>query len=79
MFRDIPRDETAAMLGTNAAEVYGFDVEALRPLVDRIGPTPDELGQDEDPTAKWADAKRAGRPWLTGVETWPTASAPGPA
>jgi len=24
VFRDIPRDETAAMLGTNAAEVYGF-------------------------------------------------------
>jgi len=22
-------------------------------------------------------AKRAGRPWLTGVETWPTAAAPG--
>jgi predicted TIM-barrel fold metal-dependent hydrolase len=77
VFCDIPRDETAAMLGTNAAEVYGFDVGALRPLVDRIGPTPDELGQDEDPTAKWADAKRAGRPWLTGVETWPTATAPG--
>ena len=75
VFRDI-RDETAAMLGTNAADVYGFDVGALRPLVDRIGPTPDELGQDEDPTAKWADAKR-GRPWLTGVETWPTATTPG--
>jgi predicted TIM-barrel fold metal-dependent hydrolase len=78
VFRDIPRDETAAMLGTNAAEVYGFDVGALRPLADRIGPTPDELGQDQDPTAKWADAKRAGRPWLTGVETWPTATATGP-
>jgi predicted TIM-barrel fold metal-dependent hydrolase len=77
VFCDIPRDETAAMLGTNAAEVYGFDVGALRPLADRIGPTPDGLGQDEDPTAKWADAKRAGRPWLTGVETWPTATAPG--
>ena len=32
--------------GGNAAEVYGFDVDALRPLADRIGPTPDELGQD---------------------------------
>ena len=60
--------------GGNAAEVYGFDVEALRPLVERIGPTPEELGQDDDPTAKWADAKRAGRPWLTGIETWPTAT-----
>ena len=75
VFCDIPHDETAAMLGTNAAEVYGFDADALQPLVDRIGPTPDELGQTEDPTAKWADAKRAGRPWLTGIETWPTATA----
>ena len=45
-FCDIPVDETAAMLGGNAAEVYGFDVDALRPLADRIGPTPEELGQD---------------------------------
>jgi predicted TIM-barrel fold metal-dependent hydrolase len=77
VFRDIPRDETTAMLGTNAAAVYAFDIGALRPLADRIGPTPDELGQDHDPTAKWADARRAGRPWLTGIETWPTANAPG--
>ena len=74
VFCDIPRDETAAILGGNAAEVYGFDVATLRPLVDRIGPTPDELGQHDDPTAKWADAKRAGRPWRTGIETWPTAT-----
>ncbi len=74
MFRDIPRDETAAILGGNAAEVYGFDAAALQPLVDRIGPTPDELGQHGDAEAKWADAKRAGRPWLTGIETWPTAT-----
>ena len=58
VFCDIPRDETAAMLGDNAAEVYGFDTAALQPLVDRIGPTPDELGQADDPTAKWAAAKR---------------------
>ena len=76
VFCDIPTDETAAILGGNAAEIYGFDTEALATLVDRIGPTPAELGQDHDPTAKWADAKRAGRPWLTGIETWPTATPP---
>jgi hypothetical protein len=27
------------MLGGNAAEVYRFDVEKLRPLVARIGPS----------------------------------------
>lgn len=73
-FCDVPRDETAAMLGGNAAEVYGFDVAALQPLVDRIGPTPEELGQTEDPTDKWAAARVAGRPWITGIETWPTAA-----
>ena len=44
-FWDIPVDETQAILGGNAAEVYRFDADALAPLVDRIGPTPDELGQ----------------------------------
>ena len=34
-FGDIPVDETAAILGANAAEFYGFDVDALRPLADR--------------------------------------------
>ncbi|MCU0270053.1 MAG: amidohydrolase, partial [Acidimicrobiales bacterium] len=68
-FWDIPVEETAAMLGGNAAEVYGFDAAALQPLVDRIGPTPEELGQREDHSAKWAVLKEAGRPWLTGVET----------
>ncbi len=74
VFCDIPRDETAAMLGLNCAEIFGFDVEALQPLVDRIGPTPEELGQTEDHTAKWAAAKEAGRHWLTGIETWPTST-----
>ena len=37
-FRDVPRDELAAMLGGNAARVYGFDSEKLAPLVARIGP-----------------------------------------
>ncbi len=63
-----------AMLGCNAAEVYGFDVDALRPLADQIGPTPDELGQTGDDLAKWDPLRAAGRPWLTGVEALPPAS-----
>ena len=31
-------DETAKMLGGNAAEFYGVDTEKLAPLVARIGP-----------------------------------------
>jgi predicted TIM-barrel fold metal-dependent hydrolase len=37
-FRGLPEDEIAAMLGSNAARVYGFDVEKLAPHVSRIGP-----------------------------------------
>jgi len=37
-FRGVPEDELAAILGGNAARVYGFDVEKLAPLAARIGP-----------------------------------------
>jgi predicted TIM-barrel fold metal-dependent hydrolase len=37
-FRGLPEPEVAAMLGGNAARVYGFDAEKLAPLVARIGP-----------------------------------------
>lgn len=37
-FRGLPEHELAAMLGANAARLYGFDTEKLRPLVARIGP-----------------------------------------
>ena len=42
-FRDVPEEETRRMLGENAAKVYNLDVDALRPLVDKIGPTIDEV------------------------------------
>jgi len=37
----LPEDEIAAMLGGNAAAFYDFDVEALKPLVQKIGPEKD--------------------------------------
>ena len=37
-FRGLPDAEIEAMLGGNAARVYGFDVEKLAPLAARIGP-----------------------------------------
>jgi predicted TIM-barrel fold metal-dependent hydrolase len=37
-FHDVDPDETRRMLGANAAELYGVDVAALAPLVERIGP-----------------------------------------
>jgi predicted TIM-barrel fold metal-dependent hydrolase len=45
-FRDVPVDDTADMLGGTAANVYGFDLEALLPIAAKIGPSPDLLGQD---------------------------------
>jgi predicted TIM-barrel fold metal-dependent hydrolase len=72
-FHDMPIDETRRMVGLAAAEVFGFDVAALRAHADRIGPTPEEFGQvtPEDPTGqrlveKWATTKAVGRHWLTG-------------
>jgi predicted TIM-barrel fold metal-dependent hydrolase len=69
-FCDIPIDETAAMLGTNAADVYNFDAAALAPLADRIGPTPEELGQEGQDLSKWEPLAKAGRPWLTGIDVY---------
>ncbi len=67
-FFDIPIDETQQILGSNAAECYHFDPEALRPLAEQFGPTPAELGQSGVDLHKWADLAAAGRPWLTGKE-----------
>jgi hypothetical protein len=67
-FHDIPVDETQQILGLNAAELYGFDEKALRPLADQVGPTPDELGQVDQDLSKWESLRAAGRPWLSGAE-----------
>jgi predicted TIM-barrel fold metal-dependent hydrolase len=45
-FRDLPEDETRQILGLNAAELYSLDLEKLQPLVDEIGPTPEEVHGD---------------------------------
>jgi predicted TIM-barrel fold metal-dependent hydrolase len=42
-FRDVPEDETAQILGGNAAGVYKVDVDALGDIVAKIGPTTDEV------------------------------------
>jgi predicted TIM-barrel fold metal-dependent hydrolase len=42
-FAGIPEIEVRAILGGNAAGLYGFDLAALQPIVDRIGPTVAEV------------------------------------
>ena len=66
LYHDIPIDEARQMLGLNAAEIYQFDVDALRARAEEIGPTPTELGQVDDAAnvAAWQHAKERGRFWL---------------
>ena len=60
-FGGIPVEDARKLLGETAARCYGFDLDALRPIAERIGPTPADLGQDPavrtDPeevrTARW--------------------------
>ncbi|MGA1717173.1 MAG: amidohydrolase, partial [Ilumatobacteraceae bacterium] len=37
-FGPVPVDETAMMVGGNAARLYGFDLDALAPLAAQYGP-----------------------------------------
>jgi len=60
-FADVPVEDTRKLLGETAARCYGFDLDGLRPVAERVGPTPADLGQDvtlrTDPeavrTARW--------------------------
>lgn len=53
-FADVPERERRMLFGENAASLYGFDLDALRPLAELYGPTPDQvsapLSRDEIPT-----------------------------
>ena len=42
-FAGVDPDEVAAMVGGNAAAVYGFDLDALAPVAARVGPSVDEV------------------------------------
>ena len=47
-FAGVPEPEVRAMLGGNAAAVYGFDVARLAPLAEQFGPTVDEVAAGLD-------------------------------
>jgi hypothetical protein len=42
-FHDVDPAQVRAILGENAARLYGFDLEKLAPLASRFGPTPEEV------------------------------------
>ncbi len=60
-FGAMPVDDTARLLGLTAASVYGFDLDELAPIAARIGPTPEQLGQD--PTLRSDPAARQAARW----------------
>jgi predicted TIM-barrel fold metal-dependent hydrolase len=45
-FKGIPIEETRTILTDTAAELYGFDVEALQPIANEVCPTVEELVGD---------------------------------
>ena len=59
-FHDVAPAEVRAMLGENAARLYGFDLARLAPLAARFGPTPAEvavpLAPDEMPQGTMSSA-----------------------
>jgi predicted TIM-barrel fold metal-dependent hydrolase len=44
-FAGIDHDEVQAMVGHNAARTYGFDLDALRPIADEIGPLVSDIDE----------------------------------
>jgi hypothetical protein len=66
-FAGIDPVEVQAMLGGNAARLFGFDLEALRPAAARVGPTHDEINRPIGPGEIPAEATRC--PAFAGVTT----------
>ncbi len=42
-FNGVPIEDVRTILQDNPAKLYGFDVEALRPIADEVCPTIEEL------------------------------------
>jgi predicted TIM-barrel fold metal-dependent hydrolase len=47
-FAGVPESECRAMLGGNAAALYGFDIDMLAPIAERVGPTVSEIATPLD-------------------------------
>jgi predicted TIM-barrel fold metal-dependent hydrolase len=58
-FNDVPINDARLMLGLTAARCYGFDLDVLRPVADKIGPTPHDLGQNPARVASPEELARA--------------------
>jgi len=47
-FAGVPADDLRPMLGENAARLYGFDIDHLRSVAERVGPTVDTVAEPID-------------------------------
>jgi hypothetical protein len=45
-FGALPEEETRAILGANAARVYGFDIQKLAPVAAKVGPRLEDITGD---------------------------------
>jgi len=57
-FAGVLHEEIAAMLGRNAASVYGFDLDFLGSIADRVGPKVEEIDEVLQPGSLPADAEK---------------------
>ena len=62
-FQDVSIEDTRRLLGLNAVECYGLDLEALTSIAGKIAPTPSQLNQDPDLRTP-PGAKRTARWWF---------------
>jgi predicted TIM-barrel fold metal-dependent hydrolase len=69
-FAGLPEDEVRLMLGSTAANVYGFDLDVLQPVADRVGPTVDEVNTPlrKDEVPRYPDQSVC--PTFTGASVW---------
>jgi hypothetical protein len=49
---DLPEREIDTLVATRAADLYGFDLDVLQPLANRIGPTIGEITTALPPEAR---------------------------
>ncbi|WP_045875695.1 amidohydrolase family protein [Pseudofrankia sp. DC12] len=66
-FAGVDPVDVERMLATNAAAAYGFDLDALRPVADRCGPTVAEIAEPLKPASLPAEAEQC--PALIGYGT----------
>ena len=49
LFSDVPEEDVRQMTSQSAAELYGFDLDALQVIADEIGPTVEEIATPVSP------------------------------